>query len=401
MLQRPDQLLSNTGSPDRWTVGGGATLFGWAQWVGDVVIGLALIAIGVFIMRFTKRNSDRRLGRWIWLVVAFPFLYGLVRFAAVGGAWWPTQGLPAFLQILAAISALVAVAVLLSRFHMVSRESSRLDAVSAAPPVAKGDAGCEREPVVADPSPAARPLAAIEQALAERDEELEQVLYSVSHDLKAPLVTILGFAGVLADELGPKPPPALADPLSRIQRAARRMTRLIDGLIEVSRVGRTPVHAVELSGLSVVRELQAGRARDLAAQQISLTVVEPLPQVRADPGRLRIALDNLVSNAIQFGCTTPPARIEIGGDELATESRLYVRDFGPGVPKEHHERIFQLFQRLDPRGDAPGVGLTMVRRIMKLHRGRAWVDDTPGHGLTAWLEFPKEQVRSHDFTRTR
>lgn len=241
-----------------------------------------------------------------------------------------------------------------------------------------------------------RKLRVINRALEQRSDEVEQFLYTVTHDLKAPLVTIQGFTGVITEEMGAQMPESIRDPLSRIERAAYRMTSLIDDLLEVSRVGRTPYRSARVDTAALAAEVRADFADELAEKKVELLVQGALPELHADPIRLRQVLDNLVSNAIKYGCPASPAKIEIGGQMLEDEVQLYVRDFGPGIPEKYRERVFQLFQRLSPAGEGTGLGLALVRRIMQAHGGRAWISDTPGQGATVWLAFPRARDKGSD-----
>lgn len=235
-----------------------------------------------------------------------------------------------------------------------------------------------------------RELRRINQALKHRSDEMEQFLYTVSHDLKSPLVTIVGFAGVISDELGSEGPPELRDAVERIERAATRMTNLIDDLLEVSRVGHPPQRPALLDLDALVEELAADFSEPLEEIGATLKVVHPLPQVRADPQRFRQVLENLLLNAMKYGCSSRKARIEIGGQREGSEICLYVRDFGKGVPEPHRERVFQLFHRLELETEGSGLGLALVRRIMSAHQGRVWLEDTPGGGATVRLALPAE-----------
>lgn len=235
-----------------------------------------------------------------------------------------------------------------------------------------------------------RQLRSVNRTLKHRNDEMEQFLYSVSHDLKAPLVTIIGFSGAIVDELEDSASPAVADAVARIERAAARMTNLIDDLLEVSRIGRVAHRPATTDVSAMVQEIATDFAETLSAQQVQLVASDP-PPVHADPMRLRQVLDNLVTNALKYGCPDKPATIEVGGARLAGAVRLYVRDHGPGVPEAHREKVFQLFQRLDLQAEGTGLGLALVRRILQMHGGSAWLDETPGGGSTVWLEFPEEK----------
>lgn len=235
-----------------------------------------------------------------------------------------------------------------------------------------------------------RKLRTMNRALEQRTDEMEQFLYTVSHDLKSPLVTILGFAGVAGDELGDHASPDVVDALDRIERAATRMTGLIDDLLEVSRVGRTPHRPSRVDVAALIAEACSDFTEAFGEQEVRCEIAGALPPIYGDPVRIRQIVDNLISNALKYGCPVRPGRIEIGGAQSDGETLIYVRDFGPGIPSEHREKVFQLFQRLDQSADGTGLGLALVRRIMQAHHGRVWIDETPSGGVTVWLAFPHE-----------
>jgi hypothetical protein len=112
--------------------------------------------------------------------------------------------------------------------------------------------------------------------------------------------------------------------------------------------------------------------------------------VSADRVRLKQVLENLLSNAVKYAIN-PDLRVEIGGRLTDKEVRLYVRDNGPGIDPLYHERVFGLFERLDRRHEGTGVGLAIVRRIMQLHGGRAWVESDVGGGATFWIALPRDE----------
>jgi two-component system, LuxR family, sensor kinase FixL len=119
-------------------------------------------------------------------------------------------------------------------------------------------------------------------------------------------------------------------------------------------------------------------------------VVKPgLPPVTADTGEIRQVFQNLISNAIRYACRVPGKTITIGSKVLEHENLIYVQDEGPGIPREYHTKIFQLFQRLNNDKEGTGLGLAIVAKIMKNLGGRAWVESEEGKGSIFWLAFPK------------
>lgn len=224
-----------------------------------------------------------------------------------------------------------------------------------------------------------------------KNAELESFTYTVSHDLRSPLVTVKGFASHLAQDLRAGDTARAAADVARIQGAADRMDRLMQELLELSRVGRVVRPFEELDLGSIVREaldLLHGRLAERAA---SVEVAPELPRIRGDRARLVQVMQNLIDNALKFGASQPKLRIQIG-QRSAADGRtpvVYVRDNGLGIPPDQLETIFTLFRRLDPRAEGTGIGLALARRIVESHGGRIWAEsDGPGTGATFCVALP-------------
>lgn len=222
----------------------------------------------------------------------------------------------------------------------------------------------------------------MEQDLTDANQELETFSYSVSHDLRAPLRSIDGFAELLATRHGEALDTEGQEFLGLIRNAATRMGQLIDDLLAFSRLSRQEMQR----GMCDVRAL-AEEAVDLLwserqGREIEITVHE-VPPTHADPALVRQILVNLVSNALKFTQAVPEPRIEIGARTSdPNEPIYYVRDNGIGFEMAHAERIFGVFERLHPQEEygGSGVGLATVQRIVDRHGGRLWAESDPGAG---------------------
>lgn len=223
-----------------------------------------------------------------------------------------------------------------------------------------------------------------------RNAELERFTYTVSHDLKSPLVTIRGFLGFIREEAIKGELEKFERDLSKIANAADRMQDLLNDLLELSRVGRIahPPQAVAMQ--QIVHETMELLAGSLKEYNIEAVVQEPLPVVHGDKVRLVEVMQNLLSNAIKFMGEQSGPRIEIGctGQDAEGMAILYVRDNGIGIDPQHHDRIFGLFNRLDPSIEGTGVGLTLIRRIIEVHGGKVWLESQPGVGSTFFFTLP-------------
>ncbi|MCC6363605.1 MAG: CHASE3 domain-containing protein [Bryobacterales bacterium] len=236
----------------------------------------------------------------------------------------------------------------------------------------------------------------IEEELKRANKELEAFSYSVSHDLRAPLRHIDGFAGLLHRHAGPGLDEKGQRYLRTISSSAKEMGKLIDDLLVFSRMGRTellstPVHMDEL-----LREVLDGISQETAGRIIEWGI-GTLPEVRGDPAMLRIVLVNLVSNAIKYTNVRSVARVEIGGYLAASEAVFYVRDNGVGFDMKYSEKLFGVFQRLHSgkEFEGTGIGLASVRRIVQRHGGRTWADGEVDVGATFYFSLPlrNEELR--------
>jgi signal transduction histidine kinase len=224
--------------------------------------------------------------------------------------------------------------------------------------------------------------------------ELEAFAYSVSHDLRAPLRHIKGFAQMLEEEAVEHRDASAQTLIGRILRSVDRMRELIDSLLGFSRLGRCPVsrQLVDLGPLvnEVIEELDP----EAEGRQVEWSVAS-LPAIDADPSLLRIVLVNLLSNALKFTRDRDHARIEVFSvDGSHPAPVIAVRDNGIGFAAEDAERLFGVFQRLHSQTDfeGSGVGLATVRRIVAKHGGRVWAEGEMGVSATFFFSLGPEEV---------
>ncbi len=216
--------------------------------------------------------------------------------------------------------------------------------------------------------------------LGAKNAELEQFTYTVSHDLKGPLTTIRGFAGLAQRELERDRQERVSAHLGHIATAADKMKQLLDELLELSRIGRLTHTPEPVPMAEVARDAVADFAVQLAERGVSLEIDEHLPVVMGDRLRLRQVLENLIGNAVKFLGGQEHPRIEIGARSTEDGFVCFVRDNGIGIDPADHGRIFALFEKLSAESEGTGVGLAIVKRIVEVHGGKIWVESTPGRG---------------------
>jgi len=239
-----------------------------------------------------------------------------------------------------------------------------------------------------------------EDELKRKNGELERFTYTVSHDLRSPLITIKGFAGGLRADAAAGRTDRLQADLTRIVLAADKMSDLLNGLLALSRVGRivNPPMLVAMEKLTQdVLDLLAG---SISQRQARVTVQPGLPSVQGDPQRLREVLQNLVENALKFSPPDRPPEIEIGFKTVGDQTVYFVRDQGRGIEPRFQASIFGLFNQLDPRTEGTGIGLALVQRIVEFHGGRVWVESAgAGRGATFCFTLPGRKALSGECMR--
>lgn len=229
----------------------------------------------------------------------------------------------------------------------------------------------------------------LQAELEQKNAELEGFVYIASHDLKSPLVTVQGFVGMLrqayeqgrTDRFGPF--------IQHIEDGVSNMQEVIKDLLEISRVGRVVWEREAIDVAVVARQVLTALGSQVEACGAMVTVAEPIPAVCADRVRVVQALQNYIANALKYGRPeNGPVEIEVGGWFDGTRVIIYVRDNGPGIEAQYHEKVFELFQRLKTEVEGTGIGLAIVKRIAEVNGGAAWVESAPGQGATFYIALP-------------
>lgn len=281
---------------------------------------------------------------------------------------------------------------LFSRNHHASREEAWALARSAAAANQRATAH-------------ARQLERRGEQLQAKNEELNDLLYVVSHDLRAPLINLEGFSRALEDSLaalkrgiaaGPAPPqwaalePEIDESLEFIVRSVAKMDFLVRGLLELSRIDSRPNVAQPVDLAQQVDDVVASLRHSIDTRGISVRV-DPLPTVTGDPVRIHQVFGNLIDNAVKYMRPDGEKRIHVGVESRNGAPCFFVRDSGIGIRPEDHAKVFRLFSRVGTHGVAgDGLGLTAVKKIIDRQGGKLWLESNLGQGSTFWFTLPAD-----------
>jgi signal transduction histidine kinase len=341
----------------------------WPHALSDAVIAIAYFTIALVLFQIAKRRRDLASG---WLIVcfgAFILASGLTHVMRAVNVWQSAYWLEAAIKVGTALLS-VPTAILLWR---------------ALPDILS--------------FPSQRELRSANESLARATRELEAFTASVSHDLRSPLTTIAGQAGLLELSL-PNANEEQRRRLTRIQGSVRQMSELIDALLVLSRISRHTLHReiIDLSALaeSIVTDLRQGdpdRKMDVN--------IEPNLRAHGDRRLIGDMLRNLIGNAWKFTSKTPDARIEIGRASDGAVATLFVRDNGAGFDMAHAQKLFQPFHRLHSAAefDGSGIGLATVARIVERHGGRIWAEAKPNAGAAFYFTLPTMPITGEFLAR--
>jgi len=223
--------------------------------------------------------------------------------------------------------------------------------------------------------------------------EIERFTYTAFHDLRSPLVTIKAFLGVLKTDLQANRPEEVQKDIQRIEAAADKMDELLSNLLELSRIGRIIKPPEEVDLRQLTQEALQPLEALIRSKNITVSILTDLPTVYGDRTRLRQVLENLIENAAKYTNGQSKPLIEVGTKIQAGQPIIFVRDNGQGIDPRYHNRIFNLFEQLDPNMEGTGIGLALIKRIIEVHGGKIWVE-SEGHGQGATFYFTIPDTRS-------
>ena len=221
-----------------------------------------------------------------------------------------------------------------------------------------------------------------------RNAEMERFIYTVSHELRSPLISASGIVGFLRQDLEQGDAKRTETDLKLMERAMTKMDQLLGEILDLSRIGRVANPPADVPFGEIVTEALDQEAEKLRLKDVEVSVASDLPKVHVDRTRIVEVLVNLIENSIRYIGDQPQPRIEIGhrldGDQVV----FIVQDNGIGIDPSQHEKVFGLFYRVDGKGGGTGVGLTLVNRIIEVHGGRIWIESELRKGCTVCFTLP-------------
>jgi signal transduction histidine kinase len=231
------------------------------------------------------------------------------------------------------------------------------------------------------------PRAVLEQ----KNDELEACVRGVSHDLRSPLVSLLGFSRLLREDFGEVLDDTGLHYANRINQAARHIEQLLQEMLELSRIGAATQCRVHVNPAPILHQLHSELKLRLESKNIELVLPEAPPTLSCDRTRLYQLFSNLIGNAIQHMDRASSARIEVKVETVSGGWQITVDDNGRGIPLQDHERIFRPFESAGRTGThrkSSGLGLAIVKKIVESHSGRVWVESKPGAGARFVVRLP-------------
>jgi signal transduction histidine kinase len=340
--------------------------------IADALTAAAFLAIPAMLLYVARRRRDPAYHRLATVCAIFVLAAGVGHVVHAWNLWsaalWPETALKAVTAVAA-----VAAAVVLWR---------------ALPDILR--------------LPSPRELHDANESLARANRELEAFTAAVSHDLRSPLTTIAGQAGLLELSLGSNLTEEQQRRLHRLQGSVKQMSELIEALLVLSRISRHTLHR-EIVDVSALAETVVADMRQKFPERTVAIVVQPGMHVHGDRRLLADMLTNLISNAWKFTAKTADARIDIGQSPDAPMATLHIRDNGAGFDMAYEKKLFKPFQRLHGAADfeGTGIGLATVARIVERHGGRIWAEAKPNEGAVFYFTLPTTPMTAQAYVGKR
>lgn len=335
----------------------------WMQVLPDIVLALVYFAVPATLFYISRRRRDLHLSWLVVCAIVFLTAAGLTHVMQVWNIWHTAYWTQGVLKVITALAA-IPTAIFLWR--------ALVEIVSL---------------------PSQRQLRDANESLARANRELEAFTASVSHDLRSPLTTIAGQAGLLELSLGPLANDDHKRRLQRIQNSVKQMSELIEALLVLSRISRHTLHREIVDASALVEHIVSDLRQKDPARYVEV-IVEPDMYVYGDRRLLSDMFANLLSNAWKFTSKLDRACIEVGTVQHDVMATLFVRDNGAGFDMAYEQKLFKPFQRLHGAAEfeGSGIGLATVARIIDRHGGRIWADSRPQEGAAFYFTLPTAPI---------
>ena len=345
----------------------------WLHVVSDILTGVAYYAIAFAMAYYIVKRRDEPFALIFLLFAVFIMACGTTHFFAVYTIYIPEYWLEGYVKAFTMAVSVVTAILLIPKIPLAIEMPSLVKTLKDLQLVSAEQKRTEEE-------------------LNQKVAELERFTYTVSHDLKSPIITIKGFTGSLEKDLLKGNYERMAGDLKRVSEAADKMNDLLRDLLELSTVGRVINEPGPADMNVLVAEVLAQLDGPLKNNNLTVDVQPGLPMVFCDRRRMGEAVQNLIENAINYMGDQPEPRIQFGMREDAGETVFFVQDNGIGIDEKYHQIIFGLFNKLSADSEGTGVGLALVKRIVEVHGGRIWVE-SHGEGMGSRFCFTIKEVK--------
>ena len=225
--------------------------------------------------------------------------------------------------------------------------------------------------------------------LSATNDEMRRLIYAVSHDLRTPLTGLRGYADFLKEDISSNNTTEVKTDIDRIEMMAANMGKMIDDLLNLSRIGRKTEERQVVNTKEVVDLIFMENEAILQQRKIRMQIVEPLPRLYLHKRKFEEVARNLISNAIKYMGDTKDPLIKFGAEDYPGEYHFYVMDHGIGIDRKYFGKLFNLFSRLTSIGEGSGIGLSIVKGFVNDMGGQVWIDSELGKGSTFWFSLPK------------
>jgi signal transduction histidine kinase len=224
--------------------------------------------------------------------------------------------------------------------------------------------------------------------LGAKNTEMERFIYTVSHDLRTPLISLSGFLGFIKQDAEMGNLDRMRADIRITNETITKMDRLLQETLELSRIGRVINPPVDVLFGEIVEDALKQTNEKIRTKRCKVSVAQNLPVVHVDKMRISEVLVNLIENCVKYMSDQSRPRIEIGSRLDEGQTVFFVRDNGIGIDLSQHDKVFGLFYKVDGKSEGTGAGLAIVKRIIEVHGGRIWIESELGKGCTVCFTLP-------------